>query len=167
MSRPAATVAVRRGLTAADRASIASLLAATGFFNPEELEVALELVDDRLRHGDESHYRFLVAELDGNVAGYACWGPIPGTAESVDLYWLAVDPAAQGGGVGRAVVRACEDWILEEGRRRVYIETAGRPQYVPTRAFYLACGYEIAAELPDFYAPGDGKVVYVKVLGGD
>jgi GNAT superfamily N-acetyltransferase len=165
MTRPASAVTIRRGLTAADRHPIASLLSATGFFNHEELEVALELVDDRLRHGEESHYRFLVAELDGAVVGYGCWGPIPGTAESVDLYWLAVGPEAQGHGVGRAMVRASEEWILEEGRRRVYIETAGRPQYTPTRAFYLACDYEIAAELPDFYAPGDGKVIYVKVLG--
>lgn len=158
------TVTVRRGLRPLEREPIAALLAATGFFNPEELEVALELVDDRLANGETSHYRFLVAELGGGVAGYACWGPIPGTAESVDLYWIAVDPAAQGHGVGRALLAAAESWILEEGRRRVYIETAGRPQYVPTRGFYLACGYHVAAELEHFYAPGDAKVLFLKVL---
>ena len=51
------------------------------------------------------------------------------------------------------------------GRTRVYVETSTRPQYLPTRAFYLACGYELAAELVDFYAPGDGKAVFLKVLG--
>lgn len=155
---------IRRGLTAAEREPIAVLLAATGFFNPEELEVALELVDDRLAHGESSHYRFLVAELGDRIAGYACWGSIPGTVESVDLYWIAVDPAAQGHGVGRALLAAAERWILEEGRRRVYIETAGRALYLPTRGFYLACGYHIAAELESFYAPGDAKVLFLKVL---
>ena len=158
------SVTVRRSLVAADRQAIAELLAATCFFNPEELEVALELVDDRLRLGETSHYRFLVAEVDRRVAGYACWGPIPGTAESVDLYWIAVDPAVQGRGVGRALLDAAEGSIADTGRRRVYVETAGRPQYTPTRAFYLACGYHVAADLDDFYSPGDAKVIFVKVL---
>lgn len=159
-----AGVAIRRSLEAADRGPLERLLAATAFFNDEELAVALELVDDRLRHGPLSHYRFLVAEVDGEVAGYACWGPIPGTVESVDLYWIAVDPAHQGLGVGRALLEAAERWVAEEGRARVYVETAGRAQYEPTRAFYLACGYEVAAELADFYAPGDAKVILLKVL---
>lgn len=157
-------VTVRRGLDTADRQPIAALLAATSFFNAEELSVALELVDDRLAHGETSHYRFLVAEHGGRVAGYACWGPIPGTVESVDLYWIAVDPAAQGLGVGRALLAASEAWIAESGRLRVYVETAGRAQYTPTRGFYLACGYRVAAELEHFYAPGDAKVIFLKVL---
>jgi GNAT superfamily N-acetyltransferase len=159
-----AAVTIRRSLTAADREPLAALLAATGFFNDEELEVALELVDDRLQHGAASHYRFLLGEVEGEVAGYACWGPTPGTVESVDLYWIAVDPTRQGLGVGRALLEAAEGWIAEEGRRRIYVETAGRAQYEPTRAFYLACGYHVAAELTDFYAPGDAKVIFLKVL---
>ncbi len=159
-------VLVRRRLTGDDRAPLASLLAATGFFNPEELAVAIELVDDRLANGDASHYRFLVAEVSGAVAGYACWGPIPGTLSSVDLYWIAVDPGRQGRGVGRALLAAAEGWIGEDGRRRVYVETSSRAQYDPTRAFYRACGYHVAAELEDFYAPGDGKVLFLKVLAG-
>jgi ribosomal protein S18 acetylase RimI-like enzyme len=157
-------VAVRRGLTPADREPIARLLAATRFFNSEEVEVALELVDDRLALGDSSHYRFLVAEQSRVVAGYACWGPVPGTAQSVDLYWIAVDPAAQGRGVGSALLGAAERWIAECGRSRVYVETAGRSEYDPTRAFYSACGYRVAAELEDFYAPGDAKVIFLRVL---
>lgn len=159
-------ITVRRGIEPADRSPVSRLLAATGFFNAEELEVAMELVDDRLSLGDESHYRFLVAEDGGTVAGYACWGPIPGTAESADLYWIAVDPTLQGLGVGRALLADAEAWMTAAGRPRVYLETAGRAQYAPTRAFYLACGYHVAAELEDFYAPGDAKVMFLKVLGG-
>ena len=157
-------VTVRRGLRSADRNPINTLLAATGFFNQEELAVAMELVDDRLIEGEDSHYRFLVAEHRSRVAGYACWGPILGTAESADLYWIAVDPACQGLGIGRALLAEAEEWLAAAGRPRVWVETAGRPQYEPTRAFYLACGYHIAAELADFYAPGDNKVIFLKVL---
>jgi len=53
------------------------------------------------------------------------------------------------------------------GARRVYADTSARPQYAPTRAFYEASGYAPTAFLEDFYAPGDGKVIYVKVLTTD
>ena len=157
-------VTIRRTLEATDRGPVEELIRATGFFNAEEIEVAMELVDDRLTQGESSHYRFLVGEVDGEVGGYACWGPIPGSQESADLYWIVVHPSFQGRGVGAALLRAAEDWMSAAGRSRVYVETSTRPQYRPTRAFYLACGYHIAAELPDFYAPGDGKAVFLRVL---
>lgn len=157
-------VAVHRGLETGAREAIATLLGATGFFNAEERAVAMELVDDRLTNREASHYRFLVAEVGSRVAGYACWGPIPGTAASADLYWIAVHPDSQGHGVGRALLAAAERWMAEEECRRVYVETATRALYASTRAFYLACGYRLAAELPDYYAPGDGKAIFVKVL---
>jgi len=90
------------------------------------------------------------------------WGA--GTVASADLYWIAVHLDRQGRGLGRALLDAAETWIAREGRTRVYLETSTRPQYVPTRAFYLRCGYAIAAELVDFYAPGDGKAIFLKVL---
>jgi len=157
-------VKIRRGLSPTDRAPLDELIRATGFFNPEEIDIALELVDDRLAHGEASHYRFLVGEVDGRVAGYACWGAILGTQASADLYWIAVHPREQGKKAGAALLQAAEDWMAAEGRTRVYVETATRAQYLPTRRFYLACGYEITAELQDFYAPGDGKAVFLKVL---
>ena len=46
----------------------------------------------------------------------------------------------------------------------MYIETSARPFYAPTRAFYIARGYSQIAELEDFYAPGDSKAMYLKVL---
>jgi hypothetical protein len=54
--------------------------------------------------------------------------------------------------------------MAEHGARRVYADTSSRLQYKPTRAFYLACGYVREAILADFYAPDDGKVIFVKVL---
>src|SRR3954470_15394954 len=92
----AMSLAIRRGLNPADREPLEALIRATGFFNPEEIDVALELVDARRANGDASHYRFLVGELDGRVAGYACWGPIPGTVAAADLYLIVVHPHSTG-----------------------------------------------------------------------
>jgi GNAT superfamily N-acetyltransferase len=98
------------------------------------------------------------------VAGYACWGAILGTRASADLYWIAVHPKEQGKNIGAAILQAAEDQMAGEGRTRVYVETSTRAQYVPTRRFYLACGYDLTAELQDFYAPRDGKAIFLKVL---
>jgi D-alanine-D-alanine ligase-like ATP-grasp enzyme/GNAT superfamily N-acetyltransferase len=158
---------LRRDLAGSDRPAIEALIRATAFFNPEEVGVALELVDDRLARGEASHYQFLVAEVAERVVGYACWGPVPGTIAAADLYWIVVHPERQGNGVGAALLQTAEEWIAKAGRTRVYVETSTRPQYHPTRAFYAACGYEQAAELADFYGPGDGKAVLLKVLGAE
>ncbi len=155
---------IRTELRPEDLTPIEELLRATGFFNPQEVQVALELADERLAHGEKSHYRFLLLEDEGNLVGYVCWGTIPGTVASADLYWMAVRPDRQGQGLGKALMDATETWMAREGRIRVYLDTSTRPQYAPTRAFYLRCGYEIVAELQDFYAPGDGKAIFLKIL---
>jgi hypothetical protein len=51
--------------------------------------------------------------------------------------------------------------------RLIIIETAGRTDYSGTRAFYQARGYSPVAVIPDFYAPGDDQVVFVKRGGGE
>jgi hypothetical protein len=55
-----------------------------------------------------------------------------------------------------------EQRIPELGGTRIYVETSSRAQYEPTRAFYERRAYRKEVVLEDFYAPGDGKVIYVK-----
>jgi ribosomal protein S18 acetylase RimI-like enzyme len=147
---------------AADLGAVRAIVDATGFFSAEEAAVAVELLDDRLARGPASDYRFLFAEQAGVVVGYTCYGPVALTRSGWDLYWIAVGPAAQGHGLGRALLAESERRIALAGGERVYVETSSRDQYGPTRAFYERCGYQVAATLEDFYAPGDGKVIFVK-----
>jgi GNAT superfamily N-acetyltransferase len=145
-----------------DREAVGRLVRATGFFSEEEAGIAEELVEERLAKGDASGYFFLFAEEGDRLLGYTCFGPIPGSVHSFDLYWIAVDSQVQGSGIGRALMAAAECLMVEHGARLIYADTSSRPQYEPTRAFYLACGYREAAFLTDFHAPGDGKVIFVK-----
>ncbi len=147
-----------------DRLAVGRLVYATGFFSEEEADIAVELVEERLAKGDASGYFFLLAEEGDRLLGYACFGPIPGSVHSFDLYWIAVDPGEQGRGIGRLLLTASERIMAGRGARRIYADTSSRPQYEPTRAFYLACGYLQEAVLNDFYAPGDSKVIFVKTL---
>ncbi|MCC6126317.1 MAG: GNAT family N-acetyltransferase [Pirellulales bacterium] len=128
------------------------------------MDVAVELVEERLAKGPASGYHFVFAERDGQVLGYTCYGPIALTAASYDLYWIAVDQAHQGQKIGIILLAKTEELILASGGRQVYIETSNRGQYASTRGFYLHCGYREAAVLPDFYDRGDDKVIYEKVL---
>lgn len=146
----------------ADRGSIRSILGQSGFFNEEEVEIGVSLIDEYLKAGERSDYHFLFAEEGGCVVGYTCYGPIPGTLVSWDLYWIAVDVNLQKRGVGQQLLSLTEARIKEMGGRRVYVETSSRPLYEPTRRFYERAGYREEARLAQYYAPDDDKVLYVK-----
>ena len=145
-----------------DRESVRRLVESTGVFSPVEADVAVELVEDRLKRGPQSDYQFVFADLDGRTVGYTCYGPIALTAASYDLYWIVVEKSLHGRKIGQVLLEKTEELIRQSGGRRIYAETSGRDQYVPTRGFYLARGYRQDALLPDFYAPGDAKVIYAK-----
>ena len=154
-----------RHLTAADRGRIGEITRAVGVFREEEIPVALEVFDEAMRGGPDSSYHGLGAEVEGRLAGWICWGPTPCTLGTYDLYWMAVDPALHGAGIGTALVTEMER-RLSGVARLVVVETAGRPDYGPTRRFYESRGYRAVATVPDFYAPGDDQVVYVKKVRG-
>ncbi len=156
-------VALRRHLLRGDEAAIGALVRATGFFTEAECAVAVELAEDRLRHGAASSYRFLIAEQPhGQMLGYACLGPTPCTESAWDLYWIAVHPLAQGSGIGRRLAGAAMAEMESEGGTRLYAETSSRPLYAPTRGFYAGSGFTLVSEVPDFYAPGDAKQIWVR-----
>ena len=154
----------RKTVLKTDEKNVRDIVESTGFFNPEEVEIAVELVTERLQKGIASGYHFIFAEMTGQTIGYACFGSIPATKSSYDLYWIAVHNDYRGAGIGKQLINLSEKTIAGMGGKQIYIETSGREQYQPTRAFYLACNYNEAAVLNDFYAPGDAKYIYVKSL---
>jgi D-alanine-D-alanine ligase len=155
------TTPILRHLTPADRDRIEEISRAVAVFRADEIPVALEVFDGAVAGSPD--YLALGAVLDGRLAGWICWGPTPCTLGTFDLYWMAVDPAAQGAGVGSALITEMEQRLAGVGRL-IVVETAGRTDYAPTRAFYEARGYRVAAVIPDFYAPGDAQVIYTKTL---
>lgn len=154
----------RSAVTPADEAAVDAIVRSTGFFSEEEAEVAAELVRERLEKGIESGYYFVFAERDGDVAGYACFGPIPLTRSGYDLYWIAVSNTERGRGIGRLIMAEVESEARKLGGERIYADTSSREQYAPTRGFYESCGMGVAAVFEEFYTPGDSKVVYSKKL---
>lgn len=156
--------AFRDAPAAPDVENVGELVAATGFFRPDEVEVAKELVEERLAKGLDSGYYFWFADFGCGLAGYVCYGPTPCTVGTFDLYWIVVHPRHQGSGLGRRLSAMAEDSAREMGGRRIYVETAGKEQYKSTREFYDRVGFTQTAVLPDFYDIGDAKVIYQKTL---
>ena len=158
------TLSWRTEVTEPDIAKIEALVQRTSFFTPDEVRMAGELVEARLEHGIASGYEFLICETAGVMAGYTCYGAIEGTESSFDLFWIAVDPAHQGAGIGRQVLTATEAAIKSEGGTRYYAETSSTDKYAPTRQFYERSGFREVARIADFYRPGDGKVIYERLV---
>ena len=90
----------------------------------------------------------LVAELDGRVVGAVAhvaftaapeWREILEGPEEVSFRMLAVDPAAQGYGAGRALVQACLDRARAAGAARVVIST--QASMTAAHALYASLGF--------------------------
>src|SRR5262245_49884926 len=80
----------RDDVRAGDAAKVMELVSTTGFFSAAEVAIAGELVDERLARGLASGYRFVFAERAARLERYCCYGPIPLTQSSFDLYWIVV-----------------------------------------------------------------------------
>ena len=128
------------------------------------MAVAEELIDSYLDDPSGSGYHILVAEVDSTVTGYICYGPTPLTEGTWDMYWLAVARQNQRQGIGSALMKSAEKEVMKAGGRLSIIETSSTPAYEKTRNFHLSHGYEIVARIPDFYAPGDDKLILQKRL---
>ena len=107
----------------------------------------------------------LVAEDDNEIAGYICYGPTPLTEGTWDMYWEAVDRKKRGQGIGSALIKAAEREIKKARGRMALIETSSTPVYEKTRRFHFHQGYAVIARVPDFYSPGDDKLILRKRLG--
>lgn len=154
-----------RSLESTDRGELLRILEETRAFSPPEIVVALELIDFALgRPGQTDYYFHCIEDDTGRLAGYMCYGEVPLSDRCWDLYWIAVDPATQGQGLGRRMVSFMEADLRERRARKILIETGGKTSYGPTRKFYEALGYHELARIPGFFAPGDDKVIFGKDL---
>lgn len=152
-----------RPLETADRAAVSGIVSSVGNFSPAEIDCALEIVDIYLHNKDQKDYSVVVAEdPERQVRGYACWGPVPLTSGTYDLYWIAAHPGVKGLGFGRALLSYVETRVRDAGGRLLVIETSAKESYGNTVGFYRRQGYEEVSRISDFYSPGDDKLVFVK-----
>ena len=134
----------------------------TGMFTQAEVEVAFELMDIWLNRPEQKDYIIHVAEENGELAGYVCYGPTPATEFTFDLYWIVVDPARQRRGIGKKLLSFAEKECCGHGGRLIIIETSSTGKYARTQDFYRRNGYEVEARIKDFYAMGDDRLIFTR-----
>lgn len=155
-----------RNAQVADHPAVIDIVKATNFFYPVEIEVACEVFDEAAMGKPGCTYRSYVAEAGGQVAGWICFGATPCTLGTFDIYWIAVDPARQRHHIGTRMLEFAQTQIQQQKGRMIVIETSGSKKFLPTRNFYERNGYTLAASVKDFYAPGDDKWIFTKILAG-
>ena len=89
-----------RHATSGDRAPLRALMRRVQVFEPHEIHVAEELIEERL--AGSTDYLIYVADEEAEVdrggtplLGFVCHGHNPVTDAVHDIYWIVVDPCAQ------------------------------------------------------------------------
>jgi L-amino acid N-acyltransferase YncA len=140
-----------RPATAGDLDAVAGIFAhyvIGSVFTFEEVPPTVAQWRQRLVALAENHLPFLVAEVDGTVAGYAYaspWRPKPAYRHTVeDSIFLA--PGYQGKGLGRLLLDALLSACAAAGCRQVIAVIAGSGDPASV-ALHRACGFTEAGRL--------------------
>lgn len=102
---------------------------------------------------------YLVAEIDGKVSGYVSLHqsiPLPSHAHVLEINGLAVDPSAQGRGVGLALVKGAVAEAVRRGAKKVTLRVLG--ENAGARRLYERCGFVVEGVLRGEFML-DGKLV--------
>ncbi|MBN3034825.1 MAG: GNAT family N-acetyltransferase [Bacteroidales bacterium] len=158
-------MSIRAEVRTPDPEAVRKIVKSTGFFRDDEIAVAVELVEETLLKGKDSGYEFLFIDHKDNPVAYSCFGLIPCSLLSWDLYWIVTHHQYRGKGLGSMLLMETERIVQARGGKAVYAETSSKEQYLPTRMFYEKNGYTIKARFEDFYDLGDDKIVYMKLTG--
>lgn len=108
--------------------------------------------------------RLIVADLDGDVAGFVLFGDVAGSVGAARLHRIAVATPVPDGGVG---VRLCESAITDiraRHRRVVVAELPDHTSSVDDRTLLERCGFSESGRVRDYYRDGVDLVVLQRFL---
>jgi len=138
-----------------DIAAIGALAETAGLFPAADLPA---MIAPGLAGGPDT---WLVTGPEAAATGFAFARP----EELTDRVWnvcaLATAPEVRNRGLARKLLTAMETAL---DARMIVIETTQLPEQVAARALYLAAGYSEEGRVRDYYAAGEDKVIFRKVV---
>lgn len=142
-----------------DLPAIAGILDDTQLFPGDLLAAQIEPFFTNPNHPD----RWFVACTESDqVTGFGFYRPEPLTGGTWNLIAIAVHSRFQRMGSGAQMLSYVEQAL--HGQRLLIIETSSLNEYDKTRQFYRQCGYRLVATIPEYWGPGDDKIIFSKAL---
>lgn len=143
-----------RPATRTDIPALGKIAEGAGLFPAELLP---DMISTALHTGPDI---WLVSD-PGQVAGFAFARPEEMTDRVWNILALAVAPDVHRKGHASALLSAMETQL---DARMIVIETTQLLEQAAARAFYEKEGYALEGTVRDFYAAGEDKLIYRKVL---
>ena len=148
--------------------ALIALALTTGLFTEEEAEHLLGATLDGIASGalsPPSHAaRLALDPASGRAVGWTYTARDEHAEGVFELMWIGVGEEEQGRGAGKLLLLDAEDHARRNGGRLMLVCTSSQPATERARAFYERRGYAQCGRIPNFYAEGDDKVIFVKQL---
>ncbi|MUH73213.1 GNAT family N-acetyltransferase [Psychrosphaera haliotis] len=138
------------------------VLTESGQFDADSIAYTLETLDNHLENPDDEIW---FTALENEPVGFAYCAPEPVTSGTWNLLMLWTKEGYKGKGFGRSLVSAVESELKSRGARLLIVETSQLPEFETARAFYEKYGFTFEAEVKNFFADGDNKLIYTKSQG--
>jgi ribosomal-protein-alanine acetyltransferase len=107
----------------------------------------LEKIDDDLH---SPYARFVVADAEGQVAGYAIAQYLPGN-DVADIQNIAVVESHRGRGVGAKLLDNLIAWSVDQGASAIMLEV--RDDNTVAQSLYASRGFAVIATRAQYYQP--------------
>ena len=145
------------------REPLLAIIEASGQFDTDGLAHVRSTLEAYFENPEEAIW---LSALDQEPVGVAYCAPEPVTSGTWNLLMLWMKDGFEGQGFGKALVDEVERELKSRHARLLIVETSHLPEFEKARVFYERYGFKREAEVANFFAEGDNKVIYTKPVVG-
>lgn len=150
-----------------DKEQLLAIAEESGLFTPEELEQLLGDTLDAFLDGSlpEQHHVIVCRDAVSRIPlGWSYFAPDAYADNVWNVWWIGVRSDCYGTGISQVLLTEVETCIRTNRGRVIVIETSDGDMTLRARCFYTKSNYGERGCIPDFYGPGDAKLVFSKTL---
>ncbi|WP_320172133.1 N-acetyltransferase [Maridesulfovibrio sp.] len=156
------------GLKPEDADEILELATNCQCLTQDKMSMLEQSVWEEAYNDDEPYSVFIKARaVNGDeepLAGFACYGGIPGEEGCFELYLLAVDEEFREIGIGSAVIDEVSRQVAAAGGDTIFCEVSENRNHDAARNFFESLGYVRQTRHYRFFIPEKGNAVYARKI---